>query len=357
MMKRKVGLMALIFILMIQLVSGFAAVVDGEEAQSVQYNIPSAAALPDTTIIDDLLENLNDMMQTMRAYMEELREIVEDLIPGLGPAEPAEEPPAEEPTPVEEPPPAEPPPAEEPTQEEPVPSTGTVEGRLADNDRNPMSGVTVIIGPREMQTNQSGYFFFEEVPFGSYDLYLADDANEDVYLTTVHIDANNLHYSVNLIVSLPDADDDTEIVEVMEVPEEELEEDRGLLFILFVIILLLVLAIIALYFINRKHIRIVDARTGEEIEKQKIEFKPKTRIDLTEAFENASNDAVRVQFLKPATKKLSGFRIVFLHEDVVVGEINQYAGELEHIVKLPSEPPANDLIQKVDDPEESPPHQ
>jgi hypothetical protein len=135
------------------------------------------------------------------------------------------------------------------------------------------------------------------------------------------------------------------------------------------IIILLALAITALYLISRKHIRIVDERTGKEIEKQRIEFKPRTRIDLTDAFENASNDAVRVQFMKPAIKKLSGFRIVFLYENAVAGEINQYNGELEHIVRLPAAPPVqltdeenvkkptNEPNQKMDDPDRLPPKQ
>jgi len=152
-----------------------------------------------------------------------------------------------------------------------------------------------------------------------------------------------------LTVSLPGPDDEAEEVEVAPAP---VEEPNGTPFLPFVIFAILIAAVISLFISRRKHIRIVDAKTGVFIRKQKIKIYPRTKIDLTEAFEHAYQDAVRVQFLRPAIKKLPGHRILFIKDEEIISEIEEYTGELEYLVELPEIP--EEETEETPDPEFTP---
>ncbi len=151
-----------------------------------------------------------ELIEIMRSYIEQ----VQDMIPGVGPSESAEEPePAEEPI---------------PPATDAVPTTGVVEGRLVDDDSIPLSNMRVVMGSRETRTDRNGFFFFENVDFGNYELYLTDPSiQEEVFLTSFHINERAHNYTVNLIVSLPDSDDETEEAVVLTVPAEEPDDTRG----------------------------------------------------------------------------------------------------------------------------------
>ncbi len=329
-MRYKVVVSMVLLILLSQLAGGFAFAVNENEAPPApqENSEPEPAPEPESSpfiehpFIDNLMEAMAELMETIREYIEQVQDSVMDLVPGIG----EEEEIVEEPAPV---------------PEDEVPVAGMVEGRLTDNDRNPLSEMRVVMGARETVTDGNGSFIFEEVDFGTHQIYLMDPGfQEDVFLTEFQIDENNPHYAVNITVSMPEPGDDPEEIEVAPAPVEEPDEPgRGALLFFLGILALLVLAIVLFLLFRRKHIQIVDAKTGETIGSQKIKVYPRTKIDLTEAFEYAYGDAVRVQFLKPIIKKLWGHRILFIYdEEQVIGEIESYAGELEYPVRLPQAP-------------------
>ena len=312
-MKKKVVVMIVMIILMALSTGGSVFASPENESPSDPLNNSENDIFTDHPIVKSLMETLDELMETIKAYMEQVQEAVFRLTS------------EEEEEPVEDP---------APLPEDERPTTGLVEGRLVDNDKNPMSRMQVFMGGREATTDRNGFFFFEDVDFGSHELHLSDpNLQEDIFLTSFHIDENNPHYNVNFIVSLPGAEAEEEEVEVAVAPVEETGFTGWTTLLLLAIFVILIIA--ALLVFTRKHIRIVDANTGGVISKQRIKMYPKTRIDLTRAFEHAYDDAVRVQFLKPAIKKLQGYRVIFLKGEKVVGEIENYTGELEHIVKLP----------------------
>ncbi len=333
--QRKLLVLVLLLVFVTYLTGGFAVTFAANESSPDPQNNSESSNFSGLPVVDDLLDDLLEAMagllESMRTYMEEVR----DMIPGIGDPEPGVEPAPEpdvepEPEPAPEP---EPEPEPAPPETDVVPTAGTVEGWLADEERNPLSMMRVVMGPYETTTDRNGYFFFEDVDFGSYELYLADPSiPEEVFLTSFRIDETAPNYTVNLAVSLPE--DETEEAEVIAIPEEEDEPSRTAL-VLLGIIALLVIAVIVLLLLKRKHIRIVDAKTGQVMEKRKLEIRPKTKIDLTEAFEYAHPEGLRVQFLSSAVKKLSGCRILFLKDGKTVAEIDEYAGELDYPVKLP----------------------
>ena len=315
-MKKKVVVTIVMVILMALSTGGSVFASPENEAPSDPLNNSENDTFTDHPIVKNLMETLDELMETIKAYMEQVQEAVFRL------ASEEEEEPVEDPAPL---------------PEEELSTTGLVEGRLVDNDRDPLSKIQVSMGGREATTDRNGFFFFEDVDFGSHELHLSDpNLQEDIYLTSFHIDENNPHYNVNFIVSLPDAETEEEEVEVAVAPVEENGLTGWTTLLLLAIFVLLIIA--ALLFFTRKHIRIVDANTGGVISKQRIKMYPKTRIDLTRAFEHAYDDAVRVQFLKPAIRKLSGYRVIFLKDEKVVSEIEDYTGELEHYVKIPEIP-------------------
>lgn len=269
--------------------------------------------------LGELIDAITEMREQLSTYLEEIQKSVQDLFS------------EREPEPVEEFP-------ELPEDE--VPTTGVVEGRLIDGDQNPLSERRITMNARETTTDGNGFFFFEEVDFGSYDLYLRDpNTQENVHLTGFQIDQNNPRYSVNFTVASPPPESETEEVEVVPAPvEEETEPSGGAFLFLLGILVLLIIAVMVTIRLRRKHIRIVDEKSGEVIGTQKIKVYPKTKIDLTKAFEYAYHDAVRVQFLKPVIQKLSGARVVFLNDGKAVDQIDEYKGELEYPVKLPELP-------------------
>jgi len=325
-MKQKMILLVGFVILLTHLTGGFVLASAENETSSISPDQPQATISTDFPIIDNLMESLAELIETIRAYTEQVQETVRDIISSEPePVEEAE--PIEETEPVEE---------AVPLPEEEVPATGIVEGRLIDDEKDPLSRMRVIMGARETMTDRNGFFFFEDVDFGSHELYLSDPTlQEEVFLTNLNIDENNPNYTVNLTVSLPDPDSEVEEIEVAPAPVEETDETPFLLLGIFAV---LIVAVISFFIIRRKHIRIVDAKTGKVIKKQKIRIYPKTTIDLTEAFEYAYQDAVRVQFLKPAIKKMPGYRILFMKDEEIIGEIEEYTGELEYLVKLPKIP-------------------
>ncbi len=150
-----------------------------------------------------------------------------------------------------------------------------------------------------------------------------------------------------------------------EMPEEEAAEEEpllpieedvakpagGLLWLLLAAVVLF-LALLLLVLLNRKHVRFVDGDTGEYIAKQKIRISPKTSIDLTEVFAQATGDAVRVQFLKPVRRKLIGSRVVFLANGQVLAEIANYTGELEYTVRISASGSKEALDEETELPEE-----
>jgi len=333
-MKQKMIVMVVLVILVTYLTGGLALASVENETSSNLPNEPQSTVSTDNFIIDNLMEAIAELIETIRAYSEQVEEAIRDIIS-------REE---VEPEPVEEP---------APLPEDEVPATGIVEGRLVDDENNSLSRMRVIMGARETITDRNGFFFFEDVDFGSHELYLSDpNLQEEIFLTSFSIDENNPNYNVNLIVSLPDPEDEVEEVEVAPAP---VEEPDGAPFLLFGIFAILIVAVISFFILRRKHIRIVDAKTGEFIKKQKIKIYPRTKIDLTEAFEYAYEDAVRVQFLKPAIKKLVGHRIVFMKDEEIISEIEEYTGELEYLVKLPetSEEETSDPEFTSQKPEES----
>ncbi len=341
-MKQKMIVMVVLVILVTYLTGGLVLASSENETSSSLPNKPQSTFSADHPIIDNLMEAIDELIETIRAYTEQVQEAVRDIISREeDEPEPVEEPaplPEEEPEPVEEP---------APLPEEEVPATGIVEGRLVDDDKDPLSRMRVIMGARETITDRNGFFFFEDVDFGSHELYLSDpNLQEEIFLTSFNIDENNPIYTVNLIVSLPDPDDEVEEVEVVPAP---VEEPDGAPFLPFVIFAILIAAVISLFILRRKHIRIVDAKTGVFIKKQKIKIYPRTKIDLTDAFEYAYQDAVRVQFLRPAIKKLPGHRILFMKDEEIISEIEEYTGELEYLVELPEIPE-----EETPDPEVAP---
>ena len=315
-MKKKVIVMFVMVILMALLTGGFIFASTENEIPSDSPNDSENSTFADHPIVERLMEAVDELMETIGAYMEQVQEAV------LGLTSEEEKEPVEDPAPL---------------PEEEVLTAGLVEGRLVDNDRNPLSRMQVSMGAREVTTDRNGFFFFEDVDFGSHELYLSDPSiQEELFLTSFNIDEHNPHYNVNFIVSLHDADGEEEEVEVAVAPVEETGPTRGTTLLILAIIALLIIAVLLIF--TRKHIRVVDANTGGVIGKQRIKMYPTTRIDLTKAFEYAYDDGVRVQFLKPAIKKLPGYRIIFLKNEKVVGEIENYTGELEYLVRIPEIP-------------------
>jgi len=344
-MKQKMIVMAMLVVLATCLTGGLVLASAENETSSSLPNKPQATVSTDIPIIDDLMEAIAELIETIRTYTEQVQEAVRDIISREeDEPEPVEEPaplPEDEPEPVEEP---------APLPEDEAPATGIVEGRLIDDEKDSLSRMRVIMGARETITDRNGFFFFEDVDFGSHELYLSDpNLQEEIFLTSFNIDENNPNYTVNLTVSLPDPDDEAEEVEVAPAP---VEEPNGTPFFPFVIFAILIAAVIGLFILRRKHIRIVDAKTGVFIRKQKIKIYPRTKIDLTEAFEHAYQDAVRVQFLRPAIKKLPGHRILFIKDEEIISEIEEYTGELEYLVELPEIP--EEETEETPDPEFTP---
>ena len=124
--------------------------------------------------------------------------------------------------------------------------------------------------------------------------------------------------------------------ERIEDPEDEIK--WGTIFLLVFIALLLIGGIIWVLFSRQNHIRIIDDKTEEVLETQRIKAKPRTQIELTDALEKTSDNSVRVQFLKPIVNKLFGYHILFLKEDRIIEEIENYQGELEYRISLPQSP-------------------
>ncbi len=321
-MKKKLVVFLLLTALVMCFAGGFApvsAVVENAETEEETNNdnLPQTPVSISNNIIEELTGAVNELMETLWAYIELLQELIAEIIYDR----------ETEPDPVEEP-------VSPPADETPV--SGVVEGNLLDESRQPLSGLRVALGNREALTDRNGFFYFEDVAFGSHELHLSDaETGEDIFLTGFSIDENNPRYRVNLIVSLPDTPAEEEIV-VSPEPVEELPQPLpgGNLF-LFLVLLLLIIVIIFLVILRRRHLRVVDIKTGKTLDKQKIKVYPRTTIDLTEAFIRTSGASVRVQFLKPVRKKLSGCRVLFLNEEEIVDKIEEYTGELEHTVKLP----------------------
>ena len=278
----------------------------------------AGVALQDNGISDTLMETLSELIETMRSYIETIQESVGDLVDNVLPGDREDDEPA--------------PPAEE----EPAPATGTVGGRLSDDEGRPVAGTLLLLNSLETETDRSGSFFFDGVPFGSYSLAMVSpNTGETLVLTSLTVDDNNPHYRVSLLVSLPDPDDAEEEVTVTEL-EEDPETGQTLQWVILLLTAILLLTVFRL--LTRKHIQIIDAKTGQTLGKKRIQVRPTTRIDLAEELPEAYDEVVRIRFLRPVVQKLRGCRIVFLRNEQQLMELPEYTGELEITVRQPADP-------------------
>ena len=307
--KRKLAILLLVFLL----------VVFGPTPPLLAGQGPlTGVALPENGITDTLMETLGELIETMRTYIETIQESVGDLVENVLPGDREDDEPA--------------PPAEE----EPAPAAGTVGGRLSDDEGRPVSGTRLLLDSLETETDRSGSFFFDDVPFGSYSLAMVSpNTGETLVLTALTVDGNNPHFRVSLLVSLPDPDDTDEEVTVTEL-EEDPETGRSLQWVILLVTAILLLTVFRL--LTRKHIQIIDAKTGQTLGKKRIQVRPTTRIDLTDELPDAYNEVVRIRFLRPVIQKLRGCRIVFLRNEQQLMELSEYTGELEITVSRPADP-------------------
>ncbi len=231
-------------------------------------------------------------------------------------------------------------------------STGQVVGTFKTKDGESLGDIRVNLGNYATYTNSNGDFLFDNLPYGVYTLSYQASQNEPTKaLKEISIDSTNDRFVVSLVLENDGAgavlaeNDSAQEIRVGAVPEEipgetgrgEQNGNRSTLLFLFFIMLAL-LALILFFAINRKHIKSFDGKTGEALGKKKVLIKDVTWIDMTEEFEIASGDKIRVRFIRTGIKKLWGRKVVFTADDQIIAKIPEYTGELDFLVHKKESP-------------------
>ncbi len=243
------------------------------------------------------------------------------------------------------------PPGDEESREERA--LGQVRGTFTTKEGEPVESVRVNLGNYATYTNAEGDFVFEEIPYGVYTLsYQPSENGRAKPVEEILLDRENNRYVVNLVIegdSFEEAPGEEEEEVLVESVSRESGEEQGLEeagdeggIPGFIFLLALVLLALVLFFrLNRKHIKVIDAQTGESLGKKKVEIKTVTWIDLTEEFQEASAQKIRIRFIRSALRKLCGKKVMFTVEDRVIAQIPEYTGELDFLIrkKIPQESP------------------
>ncbi len=224
---------------------------------------------------------------------------------------------------------------------------GQVVGTFKTEAGEPVENIRVNLGNYATYTNSEGEFNFDNIPYGLYTLsYQESQGGALNNIEEILIDSENERFVFSLVLNNGDdggvsgegenAEEAAVDSESEAAPEDEgtADSDEGSNVPLYLILLFLILLGIAIFFaINRKHIKIIDGGTGETLAKKKVDIKPVTWIDLTEEFREASQEKIRVRFIRSAISKLFGNKIVFTMDDKIIAEIPEYTGELDFLVK------------------------
>ncbi|NBG89049.1 carboxypeptidase-like regulatory domain-containing protein [Isachenkonia alkalipeptolytica] len=238
--------------------------------------------------------------------------------------------------------------------------TGEVRGTFTTKDGDGVEDIRVNLGNYATYTNSTGDFAFDEIPYGIYTLsYQASESGELKPVEEILLDGENNRYVINLVIEQEpseagEAQEEEIIVDAVseeapeESPEADPEEDRGVLGLLLILSLLL-LAIVLIFVLNRKHIKIIDAKTGESLGKRKVDIKAVTWIDLTEEFQEAAEEKIRIRFIRSALKKLYGKKVIFTVGDQVIAEIPEYTGELDFLIRRKPLEEANSYEEASED--------
>ncbi len=229
-------------------------------------------------------------------------------------------------------------------------SSGQVVGTFKTKAGEPFENIRVNLGNYATYTDSEGEFNFDNIPYGVYTLsYQESQGGELKNIEEILIDSDNERYVFSLVLDtgnegavLGEEENGEEILVDSDsegAPEDEgiedPEENSNTLLLLLLLILIL-LGILVFLLMNRKHIKIIDGGTGETLAKRKVDIKSVTWIDLTEEFHEASQEKIRVRFIRSAIKKLCGKKVVFTVDDQIVAEIPEYTGELDFLVKRKS---------------------
>ena len=295
-------------------------------------------------ILEDARDRIDELTDSIGRGTERIGESIEkvtDFI-GFGSSDSEEE---------QEEPAAE---AEEALEEEPEQennTTGKIVGTVKSKNGEALENIRVNVGNYATYTNDRGEFAFNNLPYGVYTLHYQESQGEEFNnIEEITIDSNNNRYVVSLVLDmgragevLAEEESEREVI-VDSTPEvipentgiENENEDHGIL--LFIIIMMLALLMIILFFffffvIDKKHIKTIDGSTGETLGKKKVDIKPVTWIDLTEEFQEASGEKIRVRFIRSAIKKLCGKKVIFTVDDTIIAEIQEYTGELDFLVQ------------------------
>lgn len=221
-------------------------------------------------------------------------------------------------------------------------STGQIAGNFKTTDGESLENIRVNAGNYATYTDNSGEFVFDNIPYGVYTLtYQESEDQALINIEEIRIDSDNDRYVISLILDTKNeiiVDSSTEAAP--EAPPEggETEDpEKNVRAGLIIFAVLILLGILLFLLIKRKHIKIIDAKTGETLRKKNIDIKPVTWIDLTEEVQSASYGKIRVLFMRSAINKLYGKKIIFTVEDQMIGEIPEYTGELDFLIEKRSD--------------------
>jgi|GEM_PF-1038281 len=224
-------------------------------------------------------------------------------------------------------------------------TTGQIIGTVKSKEGEPLENIRVNLGNYATYTNEKGAFAFNDLPYGVYTLSYQESQGEALNnVEEILIDSSNDRYVVSMVLDtgstgevLAEEESEREIVPdtspVDAFEDREIEDEESRLLIFIIVMILIFLLVIFIFMLNRKHIKTVDGRTGETLGKKKIDIKPVTWIDLTEEFQQASGEKIRVRFIGSAIKKLCGKKVVFTVDDTIIAEIPEYTGELDFLVQ------------------------
>ena len=229
-------------------------------------------------------------------------------------------------------------------------SAGQVVGTVKTKGGEPVENLRMNLGNYATYTNNKGDFTFDNIPHGAYTLsYQESQSEARKNIEEILIDSDNQRYVFSLVL---DSGDDGAVLSETEDPGETVldpesetapedqgieNENEGRNILLYLLLLFLALLAMAVFFaINRKHIKIIDGRTGESLGKKKVDIKQVTWIDLTEEFQQASQEKIRIRFIRSAIRKLYGKKVVFTMDDKIIAEIPDYTGELDFLVQKKS---------------------
>ena len=239
---------------------------------------------------------------------------------------------------------------EAPGEEEEALPSGQVVGTFKNREGEPVENVRVNLGNFATYTDEEGTFQFDDIPYGDYTLsYQVAQGEPLKEIEEILIDEGNQRFVFRLVLDQRNGEGlggEGETLEEVEVesqsetvplPEEEEEPEESSNVLWFLGLLFIILLGIGLFFLlNRKHIKVIDGGTGETLSKRKVEIKPVTWIDLSDEFEEASREKIRVRFIRSTIKKLFGSKVIFTVDDEIIAEIPEYSGELDFLVQRTS---------------------